>query len=79
MDTLRSRGHFGGANQRTACFPQPHGQAEPVHQLVGLLRPGGLDRYGLRINFDDPLPVAREPSPAEADQYLESLKDPVGV
>jgi quercetin dioxygenase-like cupin family protein len=38
-----------------------------------------LDRYGIRVNFDDPLPAAREPSAAEADQYLEILKDAVAV
>src|ERR1700745_3224484 len=32
-----------------------------------------LDRYGVPVNFDDPLPVAGEPSAAEADQYLEVL------
>ena len=38
-----------------------------------------LDRYGVPVNFDDPLPVAGEPSAAEADQYLEVLKDAIGV
>jgi quercetin dioxygenase-like cupin family protein len=38
-----------------------------------------LDRYGVPVNFDDPLPVPGEPSVAEADQYLEVLKDAFGV
>jgi hypothetical protein len=38
-----------------------------------------LDRYGLPVNFDDPLPVAGEPSVTEADQYLEVLKDAINV
>ena len=38
-----------------------------------------LDRYGVPVNVDDPIPVAGEPSAAEADQYLEVLKDALGV
>ena len=38
-----------------------------------------LDRYGVSVNLDDPFPVAGEPSAAEADQYLEVLKDAIGV
>jgi quercetin dioxygenase-like cupin family protein len=38
-----------------------------------------LDRYGVPVNYDDPLPVAAEPSAAEADQYLGIMKDALGV
>ena len=34
-----------------------------------------LDSYGVPVNLDDPIPAAKEPSAAEADQYLEVLKD----
>ena len=42
------------------------------HQLA-------LDRYGVPVHIDDPLPPAGEPSEAEANQYLEVLKDAMGV
>jgi oxalate decarboxylase/phosphoglucose isomerase-like protein (cupin superfamily) len=42
------------------------------HQLA-------LDKYGVTVNFDDPLPPAGEPAEAEANQYLEVLKDAMGV
>ena len=38
-----------------------------------------LDRYGVPVNFEDPLPVTAEPSAAEADQYLGIMKDALGV
>lgn len=38
-----------------------------------------LDRYGLPVDVDDPLPPTGEPREAEADQYLEVLKDAMGV
>jgi quercetin dioxygenase-like cupin family protein len=38
-----------------------------------------LDRYALPVDNLDPLPAAAEPSEAEADQYLEVLKDAIGV
>jgi quercetin dioxygenase-like cupin family protein len=37
-----------------------------------------LDRYGRPVNIDDPCPPADEPSEAEANQYLEVLKDAMG-
>jgi hypothetical protein len=37
-----------------------------------------LDRYGRPVNTDDPCPPADEPSEAEANQYLEVLKDAMG-
>jgi oxalate decarboxylase/phosphoglucose isomerase-like protein (cupin superfamily) len=38
-----------------------------------------LDRYGLAVDVEDPLPAAKEPSQDEANQYLEILKDAMGV
>jgi quercetin dioxygenase-like cupin family protein len=38
-----------------------------------------LDRYGLHVDVNDPLPANGEPSEAEANQYLEILKDALGV
>jgi quercetin dioxygenase-like cupin family protein len=38
-----------------------------------------LDRYGLPVDVDDPLPPVGEPTEAEAGQYLEVLKDAMGV
>ena len=38
-----------------------------------------LDRYGVPVHVDDPLPPVGEPSEAEAEQYLEVLKDAMGV
>jgi hypothetical protein len=34
-----------------------------------------LNKYGLPVDINDPLPPAQEPSAAEADQYLAVLKD----
>ena len=38
-----------------------------------------LDKFGVPVNFDDPYPPASEPSEAEANQYLELLKDAMGM
>jgi quercetin dioxygenase-like cupin family protein len=38
-----------------------------------------LDRYGLSVDISDALPTNRAPSEAEANQYLEILKDALGV
>ena len=38
-----------------------------------------LDRYGLRVDVNDPLPPNGTPSEAEAEQYLGVLKDALGV
>jgi quercetin dioxygenase-like cupin family protein len=38
-----------------------------------------LDKYGLPVDANDPLPAAKEPSAAEADQYLAVLKDAMSV
>jgi quercetin dioxygenase-like cupin family protein len=38
-----------------------------------------LDRYGVPVDIDAPHPPAGEPSEAEANQYLEILKDAMGV
>lgn len=38
-----------------------------------------LDRYGLAVDVEDPLSAAREPSLAEANQYLGILKDAMAV
>src|SRR5271170_2444744 len=38
-----------------------------------------LDKYGLPVNTNDPLPPKGEPDEAEADQYLEVLKDAMSV
>ena len=37
-----------------------------------------LDRYGVAVDFDDPYPPTGEPSEAEANLYLEVLKDAMG-
>jgi hypothetical protein len=37
-----------------------------------------LDKYGVPVKFDDPLPPAVEPSEAEANHYLGLLKDAMG-
>jgi hypothetical protein len=42
------------------------------HQLA-------LEKYGVPVNFDDPLPPAGQPAEAEANHYLEVLKDAMGV
>jgi quercetin dioxygenase-like cupin family protein len=42
------------------------------HQLA-------LDRYGVPADMDAPHPPAGEPTEAEANQYLEVLKDAMGV
>jgi quercetin dioxygenase-like cupin family protein len=34
-----------------------------------------LDRYGLSVDVNDPLPPRREPTKAEGDQFLQVLKD----
>jgi quercetin dioxygenase-like cupin family protein len=39
----------------------------------------GLDRYGVPVDIDAPHPPAGEPSEAEANQYLQILKDAMGV
>jgi quercetin dioxygenase-like cupin family protein len=38
-----------------------------------------LDRYGLPVDVNDPLPPNGTPSEAEAEQYLGVLKDALGV
>lgn len=38
-----------------------------------------LDKYGLSVDVNDPLPPKGEPSEAEAEQYLEVLKDAMSV
>jgi quercetin dioxygenase-like cupin family protein len=38
-----------------------------------------LNKYGLPVNANDPLPVAKEPSADEADQYLAVLKDAMSM
>lgn len=38
-----------------------------------------LDKYGLPVNVNAPLPPRGEPGEAEADQYLEVLKDAMSV
>jgi hypothetical protein len=38
-----------------------------------------LDKYGLPASANDPLPPQGEASEAEADQYLEILKDAMSV
>jgi quercetin dioxygenase-like cupin family protein len=38
-----------------------------------------LDKYGLSVDINDPLPPKGEPSEAEAEQYLEVLKDAMSV
>jgi quercetin dioxygenase-like cupin family protein len=38
-----------------------------------------LDRYGVPVDVNDPLPASSEPSEAEANQYLEILKDAMKV
>jgi hypothetical protein len=42
------------------------------HQLA-------LDRYGVPADMDAPHPPAGEPTEVEANQYLEVLKDAMGV
>src|SRR5271154_3788607 len=65
--------HFSGADECATRISQPHRQTEPLYQLVGLLPSGGLDRYDLAVDVADSLPIAREPSQAEANQYLIGL------
>jgi quercetin dioxygenase-like cupin family protein len=38
-----------------------------------------LDRYGVPVDSDEPVPAAAEPSEVEANQYLEVLKDAIRV
>lgn len=38
-----------------------------------------LDKYGVTVDVNDPLPPKGEPGEAEADQYLEVLKDAMSV
>jgi quercetin dioxygenase-like cupin family protein len=38
-----------------------------------------LDKYGLPVDVNDPMPSKAEPSEVEADQYLEVLKDAMSV
>jgi hypothetical protein len=38
-----------------------------------------LDKYGLPVDVNDPLPPATEPTATEADQYLAVLKDAMSV
>jgi quercetin dioxygenase-like cupin family protein len=38
-----------------------------------------LEKYGVPVDVNDPLPPNGEPSEAEADQYLEVLKDAMSV
>jgi quercetin dioxygenase-like cupin family protein len=38
-----------------------------------------LDRYGVPVDSGEPVPAAAEPSEVEANQYLEVLKDAIGV
>ena len=38
-----------------------------------------LDKYGVSVDVNDPLPPNGEPAEAEADQYLEVLKDAMSV
>ena len=38
-----------------------------------------LDKYGLSVDVNDPLPPKGEPSEAEAEQHLEVLKDAMSV
>jgi quercetin dioxygenase-like cupin family protein len=38
-----------------------------------------LNKYGVPVDVNDPLPAKKEPTAAEADQYLEVLKDAMGL
>jgi hypothetical protein len=79
MGTVRAGGHSGGSDQCAARLPQSYGQTEPIHQLIGYYHQLALDRYGVPADMDAPHPPAGEPTEVEANQYLEVLKDAMGV
>jgi hypothetical protein len=79
VGTLRARRHPGAAVNALHAF---HNRTDKPSRFIsssGYYHEVALEKYGVPVDVNDPLPPNGEPSEAEADQYLEVLKDAMSV